>query len=353
VAEIGQTASSSGGIPPLQSQRDEAKGVWFVAEHKEGKLDESSFLLAGEGRGLADKLGEELSVVIIGHQVLTLAEPFTRYGADQALLVQDPILEKYSSYAFVDALTQLVESNRPSMVLLAATPLGNDLAPRLAARLRAALVARYTQIDVEKDKRLLVQRAVHGGKAQATVSPLKKPMVATVDPRLLTTPRPKPPKNMAIVEAKVRIDPKASRTRVLDYLRADPCTLCVSEAEIVIGVGKGLRSADNLRAVEELAHVLGASIGGSRRATDERWIPDERRIGLTGKTIAPRLYMICGISGAFHHTLSIKGSQLMLSVNTDRNAPINKLADMAIVGDMHEIVPELTRQLRDVMKAGT
>lgn len=353
MAEIGQTPSSNSGSPPPQDGRDEARGVWFVAEHKDGKLDESSFFLAGEGRGLADKLSEELSVVIIGHQVMDLAEPFSRHAVDKALLVQDPILEKYSSYAFVDALTQLVESNRPSMVLLAATPLGNDLAPRLAAKLRVALVARYTQIDVEKDKRLLVQRVIHGGKAQATVSPLKKPMVATVDPRLLTTPRPKPPKNMAIVEARVRVDPKASRTRLLDYLKADPCTLCVSEAEIVIGVGKGLRSADNLRAVEELAHVLGASIGGSRRATDERWIPDDRRIGLTGKTIAPRLYLICGISGAFHHTLSIKGSQLMLSVNTDRNAPITKLADMAVVGDMHEVVPELTRQLRDMLKPAT
>lgn len=349
MAETGQTGLSSGGVPP-SNREDEAKGVWFVAEHKDGKLDESSFLLAGEGRGLADKLAEEFSAIIIGHQVRNLAEGFSRYGVDKALIVQDPVFERHDSYALVDALTQLAESSRPSIVLLAASPMGNDLAPRLAARLRVALVARYTQIEVEKDKRLLVQRAIHGGKAQATVSPLKKPLVATVDPRLLTAPRPRPPKNVAVVEPRVRVDPKAGRTRVLDYLKADPCTLCVSEAEIVIGVGKGLRSADNLRAVEELAHVLGASIGGSRRATDERWIPDERRIGLTGKTIAPRLYLICGISGAFHHTLSIKGSQLMLSVNTDRNAPINKLADMAVVGDMHEIVPELTKQLRDLMK---
>lgn len=348
--ESGQTPSSGLGPPSRGAQENEARGVWLVAEHKDGKLDDSSSPLAGEARSLADKLGEELSIVIIGHQVTALAQFFSRYGADKILLVQDPFLEKYSSYAFVDAMTQLVEANRPSMVLLAATGLGNDLAPRLAARLRVPLAARYTQIEVEKEKRLLVHRTIFGGRAQATVSPLKKPMVATIDPRLLTTPKPGAPKTMAVVEPRIRINPKADRTRVVDSLKADPCTLCVSEAEIVIGVGKGLRSADNLRAVQELAHVLGASIGGSRRATDERWIADERRIGLTGKTIAPRLYLTCGISGAFHHTLSIKGSQLVLSVNIDRNAPIAKLADLAVVGDMHEIIPELTKQLQEKMK---
>jgi len=167
---------------------------------------------------------------------------------------------------------------------------------------------------------------------------------------LLSLQKAKGAKDTRIVEARIWIDPKTSRTSVIDYLKADPCAVCVSEAEIVIGVGKGLRSAENLNAVEELARVLGASIGGSRRATDERWIADERRIGLTGKTICPRLYLICGISGAFHHTLSIKGSQFMVSINTDRNAPIAKMADLMVVADMQEVIPELTKQLREIIK---
>jgi len=334
-------------------QKDDGKGVWFFAEHKEGKVDEGSLKLAAEGRNLADKLGQETSAVIIGSQVKCLAEYFGPYGTDKALVVEDEHLETYNGEAYVDVLAQLVESDRPSIILLAATTIGNDLAPRLAARLKAALVARYTEIEVDKEGNLTARRAIHSGNAQATLAPLRKPLIATIDTQSLSPQKAKEAKNTRILEARVRIDPRTSRTRVIDYLKADPCAVCVSEAEIVIGVGKGLRSAENLNAVEELARVLGASIGGSRRATDAHWIADERRIGLTGKTISPRLYLICGISGAFHHTLSIKGSQLMVSINTDRNAPIAKMADLIVVGDMQKVIPELTKQLRQIAEPTT
>jgi len=334
-------------------QRNDGKGVWFFAEHKDGKVDEGCLKLAAEARNLADKLGEETSAVIIGSQVKCLAEYFGPYGIDKALVVEDQHLETYKGEAYVNALAQLVESDRPSIILLAVTTIGNDLAPRLAARVKAALVARYTEIEVDRDGNLTARRAIHSGNAQATVAPLRKPLIATIDTQLLSLQKAKESKDTRIVEARIRIDPKTGRTRVIDYLKADPCAVCVSEAEIVIGVGKGLRSVENLNAVEELARILGASIGGSRRATDERWIADERRIGLTGKTICPRLYLICGISGAFHHTLSIKGSQLMVSINTDRNAPIAKMADLTVVGDMHKVVPELIKQLREIAKPTT
>jgi len=331
-------------------QENDGKGVWFFAEHKEGKVEEGCLKLAAEGRNLADKLGEEASAVIIGNQVKCLAEYFGPYGTDKALVVEDKPLEAYSGEAYVNVLAQLVESDRPSIILLAATTTGNDLAPRLAARLKAALVARYTEIEVDREGKLTARRSLHGGNAQATVALLRKPLIATIDTQSLSLQKAKEAKNTRVVEARIRIDPRTSRTRVVDYLKADPCAVCVSEAEIVIGVGKGLGSAQNLSAVEELARVLGASIGGSRRATDERWIADERRIGLTGKTICPRLYLICGISGAFHHTLSIKGSQFMVSINTDRNAPIAKMADLMVVADMQEVIPELTKQLREIVK---
>jgi len=334
-------------------QTDDGKGVWFFAEHKDGKVDEGCLKLAAEATNLADKLGQEAFAVIIGNQVKGLAEYFGPYGTDKALVVENQHLEMYNSEAYVNVLAQLVESDRPSIILLAATTIGNDLAPRLAARLKAAFVARYTEIEVDRDGNLTARRAIHSGNAQATVTPLRKPLIATIDTQLLSLQKAKGAKDTRIVEARIWIDPKTSRTSVIDYLKADPCAVCVSEAEIVIGVGKGLRSAENLNAVEELARVLGASIGGSRRATDERWIADERRIGLTGKTICPRLYLICGISGAFHHTLSIKGSQFMVSINIDRSAPIAKMADLMVVGDMHEVIPELTKQLREIIKPTT
>jgi len=327
-----------------------SKGVWFFAEHKEGELEKVSLMLAGEGRTIAAKLGEELAVAILGHQVKVFAKDFGPYGVDQAFVIEGELLRNYTGDAYVDALAQLVGLHKPSIVLFAATTMGNDLAPRLAARLRVGLIAHYTEIEVDREKKLMARRPIHGGKAQATVTPLRKPLVATIDPQSLTLQKAKEVKNTQVIESKIEIDPNNARTRLINYLKADPCAVCVSEAEIVIGVGKGLGGAENLRAVEELARVLGASIGGSRRATDEHWIADERRIGLTGKTISPKLYLICGISGAFHHTLSIKGSQLMVAINTDRTAPIAKIADLVVIGDMHKIVPELAKQLREVTK---
>jgi electron transfer flavoprotein alpha subunit len=338
-------------IPDVHSpEKNDNTGVWFVAEHKDGKLEKAAFLLSGECKSLATKLGEDTAAIIMGHQTRDLATEFAPYGIDKAFVIEDKRLEKYTGDTYVDALAQVVGLNKPSIILFATTPMGNDLAPRLAARLRVGVIARYTEIEIDKDKKLTARRPIHGGKAQATVSLLRKPLVATVDPQLLTLQKSKETKELQVIECKVNIDAKNNRTRLIDYLKADPCAVCVSEAEIVIGVGKGLACAENLKPVEELARILGASVGGSRRATDERWIVDERRIGLTGKTIAPKLYLICGISGAFHHTLSIKGSQLMVVINTDRNAPIAKMADLVLVGDMQQIIPELTKQLREVMK---
>ncbi len=349
MAEGERTVSQKTDYPRPQ-QKNDGMGVWFFVEHKDNKVDEDCLKLAAEGRNLADKLGGETTAVIIGNQVECLAEHLGPYGTDRALVVEGPHLEAYTSEGYVDVLAQLVGSESPSIILLGATTVGNDLAPRLAARLKAPLVAHYIEIEVDKERKLTARRAIHGGNAQATVVPLKKPLIATIDTQLLSGQKAKVPRNTHIVGARVRIDPKTSATKVIDYLRADPCAVCVSEAEIVIGVGKGLGCVENLDAVEELARVLGASIGGSRRATDEHWITDERRIGLTGKTISPRLYLICGISGAFHHTLSIKDAKLKVVVNKDAHAPIARMADLLVVGDMQEIIPELTKQLREMHK---
>lgn len=329
---------------------DESKGVWFVAEHKTGQLEKTAFLLAGEGRALSIKLGEELAAVIIGNKVKHLADQLGPYGVEKAFIIEDELLEEYTGDAHVNVLSQMVKSNKPSLVLFPTTPMGNDLAPRLAARLRVGLVAHYTEIEIDREKKLTIHRPIHGGKASATVVALNKPLIATIDTQLLTMPKATQSKSPQVIETGIKVDPKSVKTRFIDYMKADPCAVCVSEAEIVIGVGKGLGCAENIKAVEELARILGASIGGSRRATDERWISDERRIGLTGKNIAPKLYLICGISGAFHHTLSIKSSQLMVAINKDKNAPIAKLADMVIVGDMQQIIPELAKQLKEALK---
>ncbi|HEY49243.1 MAG TPA: electron transfer flavoprotein subunit alpha/FixB family protein [Dehalococcoidia bacterium] len=344
---IPETSASSA------QNKSNGNGICFIAEHKDGKLEDSSLLLAAEARSIADNLDEDVAALIIGHGIRDLAQGFRPYGVDKAFVFEDKLLETYSPEFYVDVMSQLIGPNKPSVILFATSPLSNDLAPRLAARLKVGLVSRYTQMEKDSEGKLLVHRHIHGGKARVTLTPLKKPMIASVDPQMLTLQKAREAKDTQIIEPPIRLSPRLSTTRVTDFIKADPCAVCVSEAEVVIGVGKGLGCAENLNAVDELARIIGGSIGGSRRATDEHWIVDERRIGLTGKTITPTLYLVCGISGAFHHTLSIKGSKLILSINTDKNAPITKMADLAIVGDMHAIIPELTRQLREIMKPTT
>ncbi len=337
---------------PADQEAPSHTSVWFYAEHRDGKLEESALKLACEARVLADKFGGEVFAILVGAADLqVLPAELGPYGTDNAFIIQDAHLDAYKGETYSDVLAQLAAAGEPATVLFASTAVGTDLAPRLAARLRAAYAARYTDIDVANDGTITVRRPVHGGNAHSTAPLLKKPLVATIDTQTLSVQKAKAPAATCTIEPRIAISPRATKTRTVDFLRADPCAVCVSEAEVVIGIGKGMGHIDNLGAVEELARLLGASIGGSRRATDERWIADERRIGLTGKTISPRLYLICGISGAFHHTLSIKGSQLKVVINTDEKAPISKMADLMIVGDMQKIVPELTKQLRDVAKS--
>jgi electron transfer flavoprotein alpha subunit len=329
--------------------RPESSGVWFFVEVRDGAADESCFKLCAEARTIADKLGEAVAAIVLGSGIGDVAGPLGAYGADTALVVDSPHLETYAGETYTEVLAQLVTAHAPSIMLLAASTIGEDLAPRVAARLEAVLVAHYTEFEVDPQRNITVRRSIHGGNAQATLLPRRRPIIATIDTQILSEPKPKQREGPDAIEAQVWVDPKSSLTRIIDYLRADPCAVCVSEAEIVIGVGKGLGCAENVHAVEDLARVLGASIGGSRRATDERWIADERRIGMTGKTIAPRLYLICGISGAFHHTLSIKEAKFKVVINSDANAPISKMADLMVVGDMQQVIPELTRQLREMM----
>lgn len=345
-----EQASTQEAIPEVPRQNLQGNGVWYFVEHRDAKVDESSFRLAVEAQTLAKKLGAATTAVILGSDIGSLAGSLEPYGTDRALLVQDPHLEAYAGEAYAEVLAQLVKAETPSIVIMAASTAGNDLAPRLAARIVAPLVSLYTEIEIDRERNITVRKAIHGGNAQALLLPRTSPLIATIDTTILSEPKPKQGSTIEVVQAAVRVDPKSSLTKLIDYLRADPCAVCVSEAEIVLGVGKGLGCAENIHAVQDLAQVLGASIGGSRRATDERWIDDERRIGLTGKTIGPRLYMLCGISGAFHHTLSIKEARFKVVINTDVNAPISKMADLMVVGDMQEIIPELTRQLRETLR---
>jgi len=323
--------------------------VWVFAEYKEGKLKEDSLKLACEGRALANRLGKELSIVLIGYKIQEFAEAFNPYSVDKVFVIEDKLLEKYNGEAYSQILTNLAKRYEPSVVLFGATSTGNDLAPRIAAALEVSLFANCIEFDLDAKGKIVARKPMHGGKIHATITQCsKETFLATVDPNVLELKKDREIKKPQIIDVKMEIRPETIKTKPIDYIKADPRTVDVAEAEIVIALGRGLRRAEHMKIIEELADVLRASIGGTRPAVDEGWIPPERQIGSSGKDISSILHIACGISGSGHYQSGIRDAKFTVAINLDRSARIFKIADLAIVGSLHEVVPALTKKLQEL-----
>jgi len=328
-----------------------AGGLWVLAEQRSGQLKEVSLELVSEGRTLADKLGEQLSAVVVGSDIAGLAEPLVHLGADKVWLLDSPLLAAYCPEPYTDALVQLIEANGPAIVLTGDTSISQDLAPRLAARLKTGLVTECTALSLDQEGLLSPTKPSYGGKASSTVvCPEARPQIVTVKPGIMDMGVPDPSRTAEVVKITPHFGGQF-KTRVVDFIKADPKTVSISEAEFIVAGGGGAGSAENWQLIEELAEVLGASLAASRVAVDAGWVTSDRQIGQTGKTVSPRLYIACGISGAIQHTMGMKDSKLIIAINRDRNAPIFKLADVKVIGDLMEIVPAMAHHLRELTKS--
>jgi len=326
-------------------------GVCVFAEHSEVEIKESSLLIICEGRRLAERLGEELSVILLGRELRILTQQLNVYGVDKAFLAENSLLKNYVPEGYTDVVAEIATQYTPSVILFGTTSMGSDLASRVASRLNKGIITNCKEFYVSKDGGLTARKPMHDEKVDATVTFLSgKPFIATVNPDFLELEKAKEQKETRIIELKPKIDENRIRTRSIEYIKVDPKTLEVSEADVVIGVGGGLGGVEHLKVVSELADLLSASIGGSRVARDKGWIPYSRQIGSSGKKISPKLYVALGISGSHHHTNGIRDSKLIVAINTDRKAPILKIADLGIVRDLHEMVPALNRMLTEAIK---
>lgn len=320
--------------------------IWVLAEQRRGRLQDVSLELVSEGRKLADELGEQLGAVIVGSDIAELAEPLVHLGADKVWLLDSPLLADYRPEFYTDALVQLIEANRPAIVLAGDTSIGQDLAPRLAARLKTGLVTECTGLSLDGSGLVSQTKPSYGGKASSIViCPEARPQMATVKPGIMDIGEPDTSRTAEVVKITPEFDGEP-KTRVVDFIKADPKTVSLIEADIIVSGGGGVGSAENWHLIEELAEVLGSSVAASRVAVDAGWITSDRQVGQTGKTVGPRLYLACGISGAIQHTMGMKDSKLIIAINKDRNAPIFKLADVKVIGDLLEILPAIIQQLR-------
>lgn len=325
------------------------RGVWVLAETHDGRLADVTLELLGEAQKLAADLGETVSLVLAGHEVEGLVPVAAAYGADRVYLVEHEVLSHYRTDPFTSVICGLINKHKPEIVLIGATTMGRDLASRIAARIGAGLTADCTGLDIETETRLLQQtRPAFGGNVMATiVCRNARPQMATVRPRVMKKAEPDSARTADVVREHVELNEKSIVTKILEVIREEGNDdLDVAEAEIIVSGGRGLKKPENFALIRDLAHVLGAAVGASRATVDAGWIPAYHQVGQTGKTVQPKLYIACGISGAVQHLAGMGSADCIVAINSDPDAPIFGVAHYGIVGDLFEVVPALTRALK-------
>ena len=324
--------------------------VWTIAEVTGSSLKAVSFELLGRGRILADKLGVPLVSVALGAAAgdAVLSELIER-GADKVICIEDAVLADFICETFSRAVAALARERKPQIILAAATTSGRTLMPHLAVSLHAGLTADCTELDIEEGTGNLLQtRPAIGGNIMATIrTPDHRPQMSTVRPKS-ARPLERDPGRKGTIE-RLSLDPTAieKHVRVLGMERDVAGFENLEEAQVVVSGGRGLRKAENFKLVRDLAKALSGAVGASREAVDRGWISYPHQVGLSGKTISPRLYLCAGVSGAIQHLAGIKTAETIVSINADPEAPIHKLADFALVGDLFEVLPRLTARLTE------
>jgi len=324
--------------------------IWGELEEQNGTLQIKSvvFELLGIAQELNKTLNETISVIILGPPGnIPPIDELYHYGADNVFLCEHELLEDYSTDSFTTAITTLVINEKPSILFYGATVNGRDLAPRIAARLGLGLTADCTAFSINKEKQLVQTRPAFGGNIMASIlSPYTRPQMATARPNNF----PKPPKNTSrtgnLKKFDVKIEKQTIRTKIIEESIFKSDTINIEEADILVSVGRGIGSEDNLELARELATELGGTMSSSRALVELGWTPHLIQVGQSGRTVGPKLYIALGISGAIQHLVGMQSSDTIIAINSDPDAPIFKVADLGIIGDIHEIIPQFLKKLR-------
>lgn len=326
------------------------KGIWVFAEQRDNKILNVSLELLGEGRKIADKLGVKLAAILLGNNIDDMAESLVKYGADEVLSIDDKFLEVYSTEAYTRVISKLIKEKKPEIVLIGATAIGRDLGPRLAARVKTGLTADCTKLDVDLETRGLLQtRPAFGGNLMATIiCPKHRPQMSTVRPGVMERGKFDENRTGTIKKVFFELMGEDKNTEVLEVVKTQKNEVKLEEAKIIVSGGRGLGDAKGFQLLEALAKKLGGELGASRGAVDADWIQQSHQVGQTGKTVRPKLYVACGISGAIQHLAGMNNSECIVAINKDKNAPIFQVAHYGIIGDVYEILPALIESLGNV-----
>ncbi len=330
--------------------KDDYRHVWVYLELSDGRPRNVGLELLGEGRKLADAMGQQLAAVVLGERGAAEAgvkEAFA-YGADKVYLVEGEAYKHYNTDAFTSAFADLIETHKPSVVLIGATNDGRDLAPRIACRVKTGLTADCTDLGIDEATGLVAwTRPAFGGNIMATILCADhRPQMGTVRPNVFKRPAPDYGRSGEVVVVAGKVGPQDARVKFIDLLRVCTASCNLEEAEVIVSGGRGMCNRENFALLEQLAEVLGGTVGASRAAVDAGWQSALQQVGQSGKTVGPKIYFAFGISGAIQHLAGMSSSDVVIAINKDPDAPIFKVADYGVVGDAMEILPIMIEEFK-------
>jgi len=328
------------------------QGIWVFAEQKNGRVQSVAYELLGKAQELAKKLNTQVSAVLIGYKLEDQLDELIFCGADNLYLVEAPELANFQDEPYTNILVELVKKYKPEILLCGATNIGRSLISRVAINIKAGLTADCTGLDIDPDKKILLQtRPAFGGNIMATIiSPNYRPQMATVRHKVFVPMLADKKRKGKIIRESFDPALYVSRTKLLDIIEEIETTVNLSEADIIVSGGRGMGGHENFKILEELAQVLGSAVGSSRAAVDAGWMPYSHQVGQTGRTVAPKIYFACGISGQIQHLVGMQSSKIIVAINKDPDAPIFKVATYGIVDDLFQVVPALTQAFKTALR---
>ncbi|MCK4427797.1 MAG: electron transfer flavoprotein subunit alpha/FixB family protein [candidate division Zixibacteria bacterium] len=340
-----------------------SNGVWIIAEQREGRLKKVSFELLSVGKKLASKVGQPLAALLLGYEVEKLAEELDAFGAEKIFVCDDEVLKDYSNEGYTKVIADLVKLHQPSILLGGATAQGKDLLPRVAARLQTGLASDCIELEINQEGHLVAKRPMYAGKVLVdTVTPEARPQMAALRPNIVEAEKPEESKSEGsayggkaeIEKVKVEVKPDDLRAVIKELVKTAGEKVDLTEAGVIVSGGRGMKSGENFKILEELASTLGegATVGASRSAVDSGFAPHDIQVGQTGKVVNPNLYVACGISGAIQHLAGMRTSKCIVAINKDPEAPIFQVADFGIVADLFTAVPLLTEEIKKLKEQG-
>lgn len=344
---------------------EEYKGVFVFAQQVDNKISGVALELLGKAKDLAKDLSTDVTAVLVGSDVKGLADELAEYGADKVIVVDDPELKDYRTEPYTHALAEVINKYKPEIVLVGATAIGRDLGPRVSARVKTGLTADCTVLEIgnfpinpipgqeQKANQLLMTRPAFGGNTIATIAcPDNRPQMATVRAGVMQKIEPIKGAKAVVEEFNPGFTPDNKYVEILEVVKAVTDSVDIMEAKVLVAGGRGVGSKENFKMLEDLAAVFdGGMVACSRAVTDAGWLPVDRQVGQTGKTVRPNLYFAIGISGAIQHVAGMEESDIIVAINKDEDAPIFDVADYGLVGDLNKIVPALTESLKAEMAA--